>query len=90
MTRNQAIRHECLLQLYGAGMSLALAPKQIAKVANREGADFAMPEVHDALLFLKGQGFAESVLNDGTGEQRFKITSQGVIHFETTNPEGAE
>ena len=90
MTRNQSIRHECLLQLYGAGLSIALSPAHIAKVCKREGDDFSKPEIHDALLFLKGQGFAEVVSDPGTGAQSFRITSAGVIHYETTNPEAGD
>lgn len=82
MTRPQEIRHEALLQLYGAGQSMKLSAEHVAKVAKRGGFDYSAKEVEDALLFLAGQGFAKSEVNSATGEIRYQITSAGVLQYE--------
>ena len=81
MTREQSIRHECLLQLYGA-RPLALTPAHVARVCKRQGDDFLALEIEAELVFLKDQGFAEERTDAGTGESRFRLNSAGVIHCE--------
>jgi hypothetical protein len=82
MTREQDCRKEALLQLYGAGQGVTLAPVSMARVAKRSGADFSAMELNQACLFLEGQELAKRHINPGTGEQRFEITSAGVLHWE--------
>lgn len=81
MTRQQEIRHECLLQLYGSG-SIPISIAHIRKVAKRQGFDYSETEIRDQLHFLKGQEFAEQVASEGTGEIRFRITSKGMLEHE--------
>ena len=81
MTRAQEIRHECLLQLYGA-QQIPIAPAHVRKVAKRQGFDYTETEIGDALYFLKGQGFAERLTDAATGELRYRITSAGTLQFE--------
>jgi hypothetical protein len=82
MTRAQEIRHEVLLQLHGAGSSIAISPAHIGKVAKRQGFDYSETEVRDALFFQVGQGHAEKLTDPATGEVRYRITSRGMIQFE--------
>lgn len=81
MTRNQEVRHECLLQLYGSG-SIPLSAAHIRKVARRGGFDFLDSDIRDALYFLKGQGFCESSTQPGTGETQHVITAAGMLEWE--------
>lgn len=87
MTREHDIRKEALLQLYGAGLGVSLAPATMARVAKRSGADFSQAEMNQACLFLEGQGFAVKRTSAATGEQRFEITSQGVLQWENEDSE---
>jgi repressor of nif and glnA expression len=81
MNRLQEIRHECLLQLYGA-MSVPISAAHIAKVARRGGFDYAAQEIRDALYFLEGQKFADKQTDPATGEIRHVITSAGILNWE--------
>ena len=81
MKREQQIRHECLLQLYGS-KEIALSAPYICKIARREGFDFTDQEIRDALFFLRGQGLCEIVRDDATGQIRHRITSAGMLHWE--------
>jgi DNA-binding transcriptional regulator PaaX len=81
MTRAQEIRHEVLLQLYGSQV-IAISIEHIKRVCKRAGFDYSETELRDALFFLRGQGFAEYVVDEGTGEQRYRITSKGTLHYE--------
>ena len=81
MTREQEIRHECLLQLYGS-KEIAISAAHIRKVARRQGFDYTEAEIRDGLFFLRGQGFCEAVRNDGTGETQNRITSAGMLEWE--------
>jgi hypothetical protein len=81
MTRAQEIRHEVLLQLYGS-QSIAISILHIKKVAKRGGFDYGETELRDAIYFLRGQGFCEYVTDEATGEQRYRITSKGTLHYE--------
>lgn len=81
MTREQSIRHECLLQLYGA-RPMAITAAHVARVAKRNGDDFLDHECEAELAFLKDQGLAEERTDPGTGETRYRLTSAGVIHYE--------
>jgi hypothetical protein len=85
MTRNQEIRHECLLQLYGS-REIAISAELIRKVAQREGMDYDAREISGALFFLRGQGFCEQVTEGGTGEVRHRITSAGMLYWENRRP----
>ena len=81
MKREQEIRHECLLQLYGS-KEIAISAGHIRKVARRQGFDYSEQEIRDALFFLRGQGLCEPVLDDSTGELRHRITSKGMLEWE--------
>lgn len=81
MTREQSIRHECLLQLYGARPHMITADF-IARIAKRQGDDFLDLEIEAELVFLKDQNFVEERTDPGTGETRYRLTSAGVIHYE--------
>lgn len=82
MTRPQEVRHEVQLQLY-ASQSIPISLAHIKKVAKRGGFDYSEVELRDALFFTLGQGFAEKIVDEGTGETRYRITSAGTLHFET-------
>ena len=81
MTRPQEVRHEALLQLYGAGQ-LALSADHVQKVAKRGGFDYTLQEVKDALFFLEGQELARQLTERSTGEVRYQITSKGMLEWE--------
>ena len=81
MTREQEIRHEVLLQLYGSG-SIPISLAHIKKVARRGGFDYLETEIRNAAHFLKGQGFCVEVQDAATGEVRFNITSAGMLNYE--------
>src|ERR1043165_7598966 len=82
MKREHEVRHECLLQLYGS-KEIAISAAHIAKVARRQGFDYTDQEVRDALFFLRGQGLCEIARDQATGETRHRITSQGMIEWES-------
>jgi len=88
MTRPQEIRHECLLQLYGS-KEIPISASLIRKVSRRQGFAYSDGEIRDALFFLRGQGLCESVTDPATGEIRHRITSAGMLHYETEGGEGA-
>lgn len=81
MTRAQEIRHEVLLQLYGSQV-IPISIEHIKRVCRRAGFDYSETELRDALFFLRGQGLAEYVVDEATGEQRYRITSKGTLHYE--------
>lgn len=81
MTRAQEIRHEVLLQLYGS-QSIPVSKAHIRKVAKRGGFDYTETEIGDAVFFLNGQGFAEALRDEATGETKYRITSRGTLHYE--------
>jgi repressor of nif and glnA expression len=81
MNRPQEIRHECLLQLYGS-KEIPISAAHIRKVARRQGFDYSEQEIRDALFFLRGQGLCELVRDEGTGETRHRITSEGMLEWE--------
>jgi hypothetical protein len=84
MTRDQEIRHECLLQLYGS-KELPLTPDHIRKVARRQGFDYFETEIKSNLFFLTGQKFAEQLQDPATGVIKYRITSAGMLHYESSN-----
>lgn len=86
MTRPQEIRHECLLQLYGA-RPLSISPQHIRKVARRQAFDYLEREVMTELEFLVGQNLASKNQDPATGETKYSITSAGILHYEKTDPE---
>ena len=81
MKREHAIRHECLLQLYGS-KEIPVSGALICKVARREGFDYSEREIRDGLFFLAGQGFSEKVREEATGEVKHRITSKGMLEWE--------
>jgi len=85
MKQDQQIRHECLLQLYGA-KEIPISAEHIRKIARREGFDYSDQEIRDALFFLRGQGFCELITDAATGQQRHRITSAGMLHWEQREP----
>lgn len=82
MSREQEIRSECLMQLYGS-RPLPLAPAFIQKQARRQGYDYVGQEIIRELHFLLGQNLATSVLDPVTGETRYAITSAGILAYES-------
>jgi hypothetical protein len=83
MKTEHGIRHECLLQLYGS-KEIPIAAAHIRKIARREGFDYSDQEIRNALFFLRGQGLCELILDPATGEQRHRITSAGMLHWENS------
>ena len=83
MKQEQEIRHECLLQLYGS-KEIPISAAHIRKVARRQGFDYTDSQIRDALFFLRGQGFAELLIDPATGQQRHRITSAGLLHWENS------
>jgi len=84
MKRKQLIRAEVLLQLYGAGMAMAITPAFMARQARLEGADYTESEMLEAALFQCGQGYAAEQTETHTGVRRFQITSAGMLQHERT------
>jgi hypothetical protein len=82
MNRVQEVRHECLLQLYGS-KEIAISAPHIRKVAWRQGFDYSEQEICDALFFLRGQGLCETAPDRATGETRHRVTSAGMLHWES-------
>ena len=83
MNREQEIRHECLLQLYGS-KEIPISAAHIRKVARRQGFDYTEREIRDALFFLRGQGLCEVVRDAATGQGRERITSAGMMQWESS------
>jgi len=81
MTRNQEIRKEVLLQLYGM-RPVPLSPYAIARRARRAQFDFTEREIKAECEFLKGQGLAGSVEDPASGETKYVISSRGVLDQE--------
>ena len=81
MTRAQEIRDECLFQLYG-GRPLPHKLEKLRKTAHRQGFGYTETEIRAELDFLCGQGLAETVRDEATGEHLWKITSKGVLNYE--------
>ena len=81
MTRNQEIRKEVLLQLYGM-RPLPLSPYAIARRARRAQFDFSEAEIRAECEFLAGQGLAEVIQDPASGETKYVITSRGVLEQE--------
>jgi hypothetical protein len=81
MNRVQEIRDECLLQLYGS-KEIPVAAGHIRKVSKRQGFDYSDQEIRDGLYFLTGQGFAERIQDQSTGEVKHRITSKGMLEYE--------
>ena len=85
MKREQEVRHECLLQLYGS-KEIPISAAHIRKVARRQGFDYSEQEIRDALFFLRGQGLCKLIVDPATGEQRHRITSPGMLEWEQRDP----
>ncbi len=81
MTEVQQLRKECLLQLYGSG-EIAIGAKHVYRAAQRAGIATNETAVGNALFFLRSQGFAEVVVDQASGESRYRITSAGMIEHE--------
>jgi len=81
MTRNQQIRNEVLLQLYGM-RPVPLSPFSIARRAHRAQFDFTEREIQAECQFLVGQHLASPVTDPTTGETKYAITSQGILEQE--------
>jgi hypothetical protein len=81
MTRNQQIRNEVLLQLYGM-RPVPLSPFSIARRAQRAQFDFTEREIQAECEFLVGQALASSHTDPTTGETKYSITSQGILEQE--------
>ncbi len=81
MTRNQEIRSEIMMQLYGA-RPLALSAEHIEKQARRQGYDYTMSEINSELVFLNDQKQVICVVSDITGQTRWRITADGVLAYE--------
>ena len=81
MTRNQEIRKEILLQLYGM-RPVPLSPYSIVRRAQRAQFDFTEREIKAECEFLKGQGLAGVVEDPASGETKYVISSEGVLEQE--------
>ncbi len=81
MTRNQDIRSEVLIQLYGV-RPLKASANFLAKQARKSGNDFGEVEVKAECEFLLGQELVESLESPVTGEVKYSITSKGVLAYE--------
>lgn len=81
MTHRQQLRKEVHLQLYGAN-PLAVPPVFIARTAERAGIACTVQDAIRECEFLAGQGFAERIEDQSSGETRYKITSKGVLEYE--------
>jgi len=82
MTRVQQIRDELVLQLYGAGQSVALQLSFIQRQVKRAGFDFTETELLNQLHFLRDQGYV-NFETDTLGVQRFRITAAGCLFKES-------
>jgi len=83
--RNQEIRRQCLLELNGV-RPLARSASHVRRKLCANGFDYSEREVFTELEFLIGQELAERVNDTVAGERLYKITSQGVIEFEQSEP----
>jgi hypothetical protein len=81
MSRNQEIRKEVLLQLYGM-RPLPLSVFAIYRRARRAQFDFSEREILAECEFLKGQGLAGSLVDPASGETKYMITSRGILEQE--------
>jgi hypothetical protein len=81
MTRNQDIRKEVVLQLYGA-RPLWRTPAGMERAAHKLGLDFTEAEIRAEAEFLVGQHLAATCVDPTSGERRYRITSAGILNYE--------
>jgi hypothetical protein len=81
MTRQQEIRQEILLQLYNV-RPIAMSAPLISRQARKAGLDYTPIEVKQECAFLVGQKLADLVIDPVSGETKFSLSSQGVLHYE--------
>jgi len=78
--RNQNIRKEVLLQLYGV-RPIAKSAAFLAREAKKMGYDFRETEIVAECAFLEGEELIQKK-PEASGEVRYAITSKGVLAFE--------
>lgn len=81
MTPEQDIRAEIIFQLY-AVRPLAVSAGVMSRQARKQGLMYGDHEMFREALFLCGQKLIEIVEDRMTGEDKFSITSAGVLHYE--------
>lgn len=81
MTRQQKIRRECFLQLYGAG-GLAISAGHIQRVMGKNDLRAGEAEVVSQLRELVADGCAERRDDLVSGERRWAITTEGQTVWE--------
>ncbi len=83
MTFAQTIRHEALRQLYYS-KEIAISAAHIRRIIKRDdNLNCTEMEIRDNLYFLTGQGYVERVQDRSTGEVRYRITSAGMLEWES-------
>lgn len=80
MSRNQSIRKEILLQLYGV-RPLAKSAQFLTKEARKSGCDYRETEMVAECAFMEGMKLIEKA-NDPIGQVRYQITAEGVLAYE--------
>lgn len=82
---DQKRKEDCRREVRGwlaERQALAHPAERIARGINREGNDFDLKEINDAVVFLVGRKHVE-VEPDGDGSTLYyKITSEGVLFHE--------
>jgi hypothetical protein len=81
MTREQEVRKEIELQLYTA-RPLALSPATMMRQARKGGLNYTATEMARECDFLVGQGILQPVDDPVSGEQKYAITSKGIVGYE--------
>lgn len=81
--RPDSIRKEVLFQHKALG-SVPLTAAQIERECRKQMMDFTRTEIAEAQQFLADDGLLVEVRPPGTSARLFRITSNGVRHYEQT------
>ena len=81
MRREDSIRKEILFQLYGM-RPLSRSSADLQRECRKQQYDFTQAEVARETQFLADDGLLIPLDLSGTTEQRYRISAQGVRHYE--------
>jgi Fe2+ or Zn2+ uptake regulation protein len=81
VTRQEEIRREVLLQLYGC-RPLTQDADSIHRETRKQRQDYGLSEIKQELVFLADEGLLIEILEPGTTYRRYRIHANGVRHYE--------
>ena len=81
MSRNDNIRQEILLQLYGS-RPLARSADFISREASKQGLQLSAQEIKSELIFLADEGLVITIKDAAGTAQMYRIHAHGVRYYE--------